>query len=106
MFERLPAENFGLNYDPSHFIWQQMDYISPLYEFREKIFHVHCKDIRLDQSLSLSVEQASYVDGCSRLFCIFQKWFIAGLFGMTIPSAGTLTHRDGVWILRAICKYF
>ncbi len=25
---------------------------------------------------------------------------------LAIPSAGTLTHRDGVWILRAICKYF
>ena len=82
MFERLPAENFGLDYDPSHFIWQQMDYISPLYEFREKIFHVHCKDIRLDQSLSLSVEQASYVDGCSRLQSIFYVMLPCSLSGL------------------------
>ena len=47
MFELLPSDNFGINYDPSHFIWQQIDYIKPLYEFRDKIFHVHFKDIKL-----------------------------------------------------------
>lgn len=47
MFEIIPSENFGINYDPSHFIWQQIDYIKPIYEFKDKIFHVHCKDIKL-----------------------------------------------------------
>ncbi len=47
MFELIPSDNFGINYDPSHFIWQQMDYIKPLYEFKDRIFHVHCKDIKL-----------------------------------------------------------
>lgn len=47
MFSIIPSDNFGINYDPSHFIWQQIDYIKPLYEFKDKIFHVHCKDIKL-----------------------------------------------------------
>ena len=47
MFEILPRDNFGINYDPSHFIWQQIDYIKPIFEFKDKIFHVHCKDIKL-----------------------------------------------------------
>ena len=47
MFELLPSDNFGINYDPSHFIWQQIDYIKPVYEFKNKIFHVHCKDIKV-----------------------------------------------------------
>ena len=47
MFEMLPSDNFGINYDPSHFIWQQINYIKPLYEFKDKIFHVHFKDIKL-----------------------------------------------------------
>ncbi len=46
-FEIIPNENFGINYDPSHFIWQHIDYIKPLYEFKDKIFHVHFKDIKL-----------------------------------------------------------
>lgn len=47
MFEIIPSGNFGLNYDPSHFVWQMMDYIKPIYEFRDRIFHVHYKDIKL-----------------------------------------------------------
>ena len=47
MFEIIPSGNFGLNYDPSHLVWQMMDYIKPMYEFRDRIFHVHYKDIKL-----------------------------------------------------------
>ena len=47
IFEILPNDNLGINYDPSHFVWQMMDYIKPLYQFRNKIFHVHYKDIKL-----------------------------------------------------------
>ncbi|MBI1840203.1 MAG: sugar phosphate isomerase/epimerase, partial [Verrucomicrobia bacterium] len=39
--------SFGLNYDPSHFILQHMDPLSPLAEFRSKLFHVHAKDVEL-----------------------------------------------------------
>ena len=47
VFEILESDYLGINYDPSHFVWQMMDYIQPLYEFRAKIFHVHYKDIKL-----------------------------------------------------------
>ena len=44
MFEDIPSKNFGLNYDPSHFVLQQMDPVSPLREFKDKLFHIHAKD--------------------------------------------------------------
>ena len=47
LFRMIPSPNFGLNYDPSHFVWQMMDYIQPIYDFKDKIFHVHYKDIKL-----------------------------------------------------------
>ncbi len=47
VFDILPSKNLGINYDPSHFVWQMIDYIKPIYEFREKIFHVHYKDIKI-----------------------------------------------------------
>lgn len=47
VFEALPSPNLGLNYDPSHFVWQRIDYLKPLYEFKDKLFHVHFKDIKL-----------------------------------------------------------
>jgi sugar phosphate isomerase/epimerase len=47
IFEILPSENLGINFDPSHFVLQMMDYTKPLYEFKDKIFHIHCKDMRI-----------------------------------------------------------
>jgi sugar phosphate isomerase/epimerase len=49
MFEDIPSDHFGLNYDPSHMVWQQMDYIKPLWEFRDRIHHIHAKDVRLNR---------------------------------------------------------
>jgi len=50
MFEEIPSKNFGLNYDPSHLVWQRIDYVKPIVELADRIFHVHAKDARLDQS--------------------------------------------------------
>ena len=36
--------NFGFNFDPSHMGYQGVDYVKFLYEFGDKIFHVHMKD--------------------------------------------------------------
>lgn len=47
LFEIIPSPNFGLNFDPSHYVWQQLDYIKTIYEFKDRIFHVHFKDIKL-----------------------------------------------------------
>ena len=49
MFSEIDSGHFGLNYDPSHMIWQHMDYLRPLREFSGKLFHVHAKDARLDR---------------------------------------------------------
>jgi sugar phosphate isomerase/epimerase len=48
MFEAIPSDHFGLNFDPSHLVWQQMDYLQPLWDFADRIFHVHAKDVRID----------------------------------------------------------
>ncbi len=47
MFDEIPSANFGLNYDPSHLVWQFIDYIKPIYEFKKRIFHVHIKDAKV-----------------------------------------------------------
>ncbi len=49
MFEEIRSQNFGLNYDPSHLVWQHMDYLQPVWEFAGRIFHVHAKDVRMDR---------------------------------------------------------
>ena len=47
MFAEIPDAHFGLNYDPSHMIWQFMDEIRPIGEFGARLHHVHAKDVRL-----------------------------------------------------------
>ena len=47
MFQEIPSDHFGLNYDPSHPLWMQMDYIKPIYEFKDKLFHIHIKDAKV-----------------------------------------------------------
>jgi len=47
MFARLPSKNFGLNLDPSHLIWQHIDYVRAIYEFQDRLVHVHAKDEKI-----------------------------------------------------------
>lgn len=49
MFRRIPQKNFGINYDPSHLYLMQMDYLTPLLAFRDRIYHVHAKDGLIDR---------------------------------------------------------
>ncbi len=46
MFDAVKSDSFGLNYDPSHQVLQQMDYLKPIYNFADKIIHFHVKDIK------------------------------------------------------------
>lgn len=43
--------NFGLNYDPSHLLWQMIDPYAPVPEFSEHIFSVHAKDTHLRRNV-------------------------------------------------------
>jgi sugar phosphate isomerase/epimerase len=49
LFNDIGSSSLGLNYDPSHMIWQQMDYLRPMREFKDRLFHVHAKDVRMDR---------------------------------------------------------
>lgn len=49
MFNAIASPALGLNYDPSHMVLQMMDYIAPIYEFRDRIFHAHAKDMKIDR---------------------------------------------------------
>jgi sugar phosphate isomerase/epimerase len=72
MLEAIPDDNFGLNFDPSHLVWQQIDYVRFIYDFADRIFHVHAKDMDID-------EEMLYQDGV--LGCGF-RWQIPRLPGL------------------------
>jgi len=47
LFDIIPSPAFGLNYDPSHLVWMQMDEVKPIFDFKEKLFHIHLKDVKV-----------------------------------------------------------
>jgi sugar phosphate isomerase/epimerase len=49
IFAAIPSAHLGLNYDPSHLLWQQMDPVRPIREFAGRLVHVHAKDARVDR---------------------------------------------------------
>jgi sugar phosphate isomerase/epimerase len=48
LFQDLDSQCIGLNYDPSHLVFQHMDYLTPMRDFSDRLFHVHAKDVRVD----------------------------------------------------------
>ncbi|MDX2443756.1 MAG: sugar phosphate isomerase/epimerase [Bacteroidales bacterium] len=60
MFEEIPSDSFGLNFDPSHLVWLGIDYRKAIREFASKIFHVHAKDVRIDPDKLYEVGYLAY----------------------------------------------
>ena len=50
MYRDLPSQHWGLNFDPSHFILQMMEIHPILDEFKDRLVHVHAKDVRIDHA--------------------------------------------------------
>ncbi len=102
MFEAVPDENFGLNFDPSHLVWQQIDYVRFIYDFGNRIFHMHAKDMAID-------EEMLYQDGI--LGCGFRwqiprlpglglvDWqeLVAALYDVGYDFVLSIEHEDANW---------
>jgi sugar phosphate isomerase/epimerase len=50
MLEAIPSEHLGLNFDPSHLVWQMIDIERAIDEFAPRIYHVHAKDLEIDRN--------------------------------------------------------
>lgn len=85
VFEVLPNENLGLNFDPSHLAWQGIDYLAAVEEFRTRIFHTHAKDVEInDQRLR-------------RAGCLAGGWW-----RYVIPGFGRIRWGEFIGALRRI----
>ncbi len=45
--DAVPDKTLGLNFDPSHLLWQQIDYVEAVHRFRDRIHHTHAKDTEI-----------------------------------------------------------
>jgi sugar phosphate isomerase/epimerase len=99
MYEILPDENFGLNLDPSHLIWQFIDYVRVVYDFGERIFHVHAKDMRIDyeqlyQRGVMSVGMGWEIPRLPGLGDVDWGKFISALYGVGYDYVISIEHED------------
>ena len=99
MFEIVPDDNFGLNLDPSHLVWQFIDYTRAVRDFASRIFHVHAKDMEIDREglyeqgvMSLGVGwQVPRLPGLGEV-----RWdrFISALYAIGYDWVVSVEHED------------
>jgi sugar phosphate isomerase/epimerase len=99
LFEIVDADNFGLNLDPSHLVWQFIDYERVVREFGSRIHHVHAKDMEIDRNglfengvMSAGVGwQIPRLPGLGEI-----RWdrFIAALYAVGYDGAISIEHED------------
>jgi sugar phosphate isomerase/epimerase len=99
MFEIIPDENFGLNFDPSHLVWQFIDIPRAVHEFGERIFHVHAKDleVRRDGLYDHGVMSAGVGWQVPRLCGLGEvNWgaFFGALYAVGYDYVASVEHED------------
>lgn len=99
MFEIIPDANFGLNFDPSHLVWQFIDIPRAIREFGPRIFHAHAKDleVRYDGLYDHGVISAGVGWQVPRLCGLGQvDWgaFFGALYSVGYDDVISIEHED------------
>jgi len=99
MFEVIPDANFGLNLDPSHLLWQFIDAERVVRDFKERIFHVHAKDLRIDaeglyQNGILSAGMGWQIPRLPGLGQVNWPAFISALYEVGYDYVLSIEHED------------
>ena len=99
MFEFVPDDNFGLNLDPSHLVWQFIDYTRVVRDFASRIFHVHAKDLEIDteglyQNGVMSLGMGWQVPRLPGLGEVRWDRFISALYAVGYDWVVSIEHED------------
>ena len=95
MFEIIPDENFGLNFDPSHLIWLGVDYIKALIDYKERVLYFHAKDTKIFE------EKRSYYSIFGKQLDRENEWDY-GWWQHKIPGKGSVDWQKIYQTLREI----
>lgn len=99
MFDIIPDENFGLNLDPSHLVWLMIDYYQAVRDFKDRIFHVHAKDLEIDHeglylNGTLSLGMGWQVPRLPGLGEVNWAGFISQLYRFGYDYVVSIEHED------------
>lgn len=102
MFKIIPDSNFGLNFDPSHLLWEFIDYERAVYDFGDRIFHVQAKDMEIKQDglYEHGVMSAGVGWQVPRLPGLGQvRWdrFMAALYSVGFNGTVAVEHEDAAF---------
>jgi sugar phosphate isomerase/epimerase len=100
MFELIKSDYIGLNLDPSHLIWQRIDYVKAVHDFKGKIFHTHAKDTKmLPEKLAKCgiYGFGFYLDKIAGLGDIDWKSYLGALYEVGYNGAVSVEHEDRSW---------
>jgi len=99
MFSIVDSPSFGLNLDPSHLVWLQIDYERVVRDYASKLFHVHAKDLEIDReglyrngTISLGMGwQVPRLPGLGEV-----RWdrFVAALYRAGYDHVVSIEHED------------
>jgi sugar phosphate isomerase/epimerase len=99
LFSAIPDANFGLNIDPSHLVWLMIDYERAVYDFGDRIFHAHAKDLEIRRDGlyrhgTLSAGIGWQVPRLPGLGTIDWSRFVAALYAVGYDHVLSVEHED------------
>jgi sugar phosphate isomerase/epimerase len=99
MFDAIPDANFGLNLDPSHLVWLMIDYERAVYDFADRVFHTHAKDMEIRRDGlyrhgTLSAGMGWQVPRLPGLGTIDWPRFVAALYAVGYDHVLSVEHED------------
>jgi sugar phosphate isomerase/epimerase len=102
MFEVLPDKNFGIMFDPSHFVWLHIDHIRFIHDFADRIFAIHAQDMAVDEEklYQHGILGCDYDWKIPRLpgqGLIDWKELITALYDVGYDSTLNIEHEDPHW---------
>lgn len=98
MFELIPSKALGLNLDPSHLVFQFIDYVQVVYDFRDRIYHVHAKDTRIIPEVLARVGAGGFGFHKNKVACLGDmKWkeFMSALYEINYQGVISLEVAQG-----------
>jgi sugar phosphate isomerase/epimerase len=99
LFDAIPSANFGLNLDPSHLVWLMIDYERAVYDYGDRIFHVHAKDMEvrrdgLYRHGTFSAGIGWQVPRLPGLGEVDWRRFVAALYAVGYDGVISVEHED------------
>jgi len=99
LFTAIPDATFGLNLDPSHLVWLMIDYERAVYDFADRIFHVHAKDLEIRRDGlyrhgTLSAGMGWQVPRLPGLGEVDWSRFLAALYAVGYDHVVSIEHED------------